>query len=749
MTDILKIRCSLIFIVISLVFSGAAIAEDIRIALRAHKGAQESLKQWQSTADYLTDRIPGYRFVMVPFENNSALNQAISRGEYHFSLTNPASAVEHRIRYGTRALATLINKRQGQGYTEFGSVIFVRAERKDINELKDLKGKTFIGVDEVGFGGWRVAWNELLKNGVNPYVDFKSLIFAGGDQQKAVYAVRDGSADAGSVRTDMLERLATSGNIDLSNFKIIGQKKTEGFPFLHSTDLYPEWLFSADKKMDANLKTQVVAALFSITSDDIAARNGKYIGWASPLDYMPVENLLKELRVGPYHVAKMNEFERLVNQYGKELLVISVAFVFLIFLTLYMLRQNRRIVIAKASLKKEVVLRENLERQLMRSQKMESLGRLTGGIAHDFNNMLAAILGFTDLAIASGAIRKDGKLSGYLEQIRKAGEKGKNLVSQMLAFSRTEGSIDKSEVLLVSAVIEEVNLVLRPLLPSSIDLVVKENKKELYINADQAMLDQVLFNIYLNAKDAITENHGVISISTEIMVLDHTYCNSCHQDISGTYIAIQVEDTGSGIDASSKEHLFDPFFSTKEVGKGTGMGLSLAHGIIHKHGGHILVDSKIGQGTIIKIILPQVSRPNNTKRSNKDIQSVTDKSKNTHKHILIVDDEVAITIYLSELLQQYGYKVKAFNNSQDALAYFEANYDEIDLVLTDQTMPNITGAEMAEKMLEVRNDIPIILCTGFSESVNENTALAMNISSYMEKPIRADELLNTISSLVS
>ena len=190
------------------VATGRAEVQEILIGLRAHRGAAKAKKRWQPTADYLSEQIPGYRFQMVPFENNSALNQAVSRAEFHFVLTNPASHVEQKIRYGVSALATLINKRQGNGYTRFGSVIFTRANRTDIDQVKDLKGKSFMGVDELGFGGWRVAWHELQRNDVDPYRDFEPLMFAGGIQQNVVFAVIDGKADAGSVRTDMLERMA-------------------------------------------------------------------------------------------------------------------------------------------------------------------------------------------------------------------------------------------------------------------------------------------------------------------------------------------------------------------------------------------------------------------------------------------------------------------------------------------------------------------------------------------------------------
>ena len=161
-----------------------AFSDEIRIALRANRGSAEALSKWQPTADYLNRAIPQHHFVLVPFENNSALNQAISNGNYPFSFTNPASAVELKIRYGHQPLATLLNKRQGKGYSQFGSVIFTRADRQDLRELHDLKGKIFLGVDELGFGGWRLAWNELLKNGIDPYRDLKELRFAEGDQKK-------------------------------------------------------------------------------------------------------------------------------------------------------------------------------------------------------------------------------------------------------------------------------------------------------------------------------------------------------------------------------------------------------------------------------------------------------------------------------------------------------------------------------------------------------------------------------------
>lgn len=748
----LKRYVPLLCVSISLIVPSTIFAEDIRIALRANKGAEKGLKKWQATADYLSIKIPGYRFIMVPFENNSALNQAVSLGEFHFCLTNPASAVEHEIHSGSQPLATLINKRQGKGYTQFGSVIFTRKDREDINKLKDLKGKVFLGVDELGFGGWRVAWRELLKNNINPYRDFKEIKFAGGKQQRVVYAVRDGKVDAGSVRTDMLERMSAEGKINLDEFKVIGEKETQGFPFLHSTPLYPEWLFSTSRKVDDKFKTQVIAALFSISSDSRAAMDGKYVGWISPPDYTPVKNLLKELAIGPYSLAEVGKFKWLIDQYWQYIIVSLLIISLLFWLFLYFIKQNKRIIQTQDLLLTESESRETLELELVHAQKIESLGQLTGGIAHDFNNMLASILGFTELALLTESAKKDDNLVRYLNQIMASGESAKLLVSQMLAFSRSRGKLEKAEVVLVDQLIDEIYELLHPLLPSSIELKIKKNQSNLFVNVNRVMIEQVLMNICINSKDAFDNNKGLISISMEAVSLDDTLCSSCHQNISGSYAVIEIEDNGSGISDDVKERIFDPFYSTKEVGKGTGMGLAMVHGIIHKHNGHIQIDSTLGKGTSFKLLLPLESKQEGMRKNEHDSSNLTT-SENTdtklkNKHILIVDDEVYITNYLQDLLKMNNYDVTLYNDSEEAFTYFENNYKDVDLVITDQTMPNLTGVELVSKIFEITHETPIILCTGYSETIDKEKALKMEIDAFLEKPIQSKELLSTISLLL-
>lgn len=318
-------------IILLLGCGSVVVAQDstVRVAVRAINGAEAAQARWAETMGYLSQSIPGKRFVMVPFEHNTALIQAVSRDEFDFVLTNPSAFVELKIRYGVKPLATLINNRQGKGYMQFGSVIFTRADRDDINSFDDLKGKVFIGADEIGFGGWRVAWRELLKNNIDPFKDFKEVRFAGGIQNVVVNAVRDGKADAGSVRTDMLERLAAKGLISLSDFKVLGSKNHRDFPFLLSTQLYPEWSFSQTKTTPNLLAAQVLHALRKMSPDLLASREGQYIGWVKSLDYTPVQELMEELSVGPFHMTSQDALVIVWREYKYYLMAFVLGIIFL------------------------------------------------------------------------------------------------------------------------------------------------------------------------------------------------------------------------------------------------------------------------------------------------------------------------------------------------------------------------------------------------------------------------------------
>lgn len=350
-------RLPKLFVWITLLLLSAQVnAGLMKIGVRAHSGVTKALKQWQPTADYLTEQIPEHEFIIVPVVGIDDLINAVGRGDFDFVLTNPSMAVELEVRAGITPLVTLNNKRQDKAYTRFGSVIFTRSDRDDINSIKDLKNKNFIAVSPKGFGGWLVALREILKHGVNPENDFKSLEFSNGIQEDVVAAVASGKADAGVVRTDMLERMAQDKKISLTDFKIINPRETKDFPFAHSSPLYPEWPFSKAKKTSNQLAQKVALALLTMPKDHPAAMAGHNLGWTVVEDYQPVRNLMQELKIGPFKDESSDE----LSAQMKENFEWIVLFIFIVMLfiagTVYIMTINRNL-----GLEKEKQIRVNAQ----------------------------------------------------------------------------------------------------------------------------------------------------------------------------------------------------------------------------------------------------------------------------------------------------------------------------------------------------------------------------------------------------
>lgn len=321
----------------------------VRIAVLAHRGEAEALAAWTPTAEYLSRQIPSRRFVIVPLKNQT-LPAVIAQGGVDFVITNPGSYAGLEASFGVTRMLTLRNLRQGKPYTQFGAVIFTRSNRDDIKSLANLRGKSFMGVGQQAFGGYQMAWLELKQAGINPSRDFKPLLFSGLPQDQIVYAVRDGKVDAGTVRTDTLERMSREGKIRLSDFKVINQQSYPGFPFQVSTRLYPEWAFARLTRTDENLAQQVVVALLQISPDSRAARASQSFGWTVPLDYTPVHELLKELRLGPYKDFGKIDLATLVSQYWHWFLAVFGVFALLVVVTGYILRINQRLKLSQLQL---------------------------------------------------------------------------------------------------------------------------------------------------------------------------------------------------------------------------------------------------------------------------------------------------------------------------------------------------------------------------------------------------------------
>ena len=395
-----------------------------------------------------------------------------------------------------------------------------------------------------------------------------------------------------------------------------------------------------------------------------------------------------------------------------------------------------------------------LQRQLQQTQKMEAIGQLTGGIAHDFNNVLASIMGYTGLTKRRVVKYDDETTVGYLEQINRAGERARDLVQQLLAFSR--GDVGGLQILDPEPLAREAIKMLTSLIPSSVNLNLKirSNNVKYFIEVDPVQFNQSLMNLVINAKDAILDKTGYINVSLEYFPHAKGACDSCHINFSGKFIKVTVSDSGVGIEKEILSRIFDPFFTTKEVGKGSGMGLSMIHGIVHGSGGHITVKSKTtgsNLGTTIELYFPFVTISNEETRNIKEKPaSYADDLNiiNIDKTILLIDDEILITQYLTIVLENNGYKVTTYNDPVEGLDYFINNGDNIDIVISDQTMPEMTGIELAKNILQSQYKVPFILCSGYSEFSIDTSDTEIGVDVFLNKPFDENVLLQHISQLL-
>jgi two-component system, sensor histidine kinase and response regulator len=346
---------------------------DVKIGVLAKRGSDICLKEWNLTAEYLSTRIPDKSFIIIPI-NFDQIYSSVENGKVDFILVNSSLYVELEHWYGVNRIATLKNQRMEGAYTEFAGVIFCKADRADLKELADLKGKTFMAVNETSFGGWRMAWREFKEIGFNPYHDFKALSF-GGTHDAVVYAVKDGIVDAGTVRTETLERMQNEGEIDVKDFYVfpyIGEKSTN-LPFLHSTREYPEWPIAKVRHTPDALAEKVVVALLEMPADSAAAKAAQMAGWTIPLNYQPVHDCLKYLRVGPYIDLGKITLSDLIRNYWYFILTIFVIFFGTIVFTAIILKLNRNINISRRKLESEVEERKKAEKVIRHRAKSDEL----------------------------------------------------------------------------------------------------------------------------------------------------------------------------------------------------------------------------------------------------------------------------------------------------------------------------------------------------------------------------------------
>ncbi len=386
---------------------------------------------------------------------------------------------------------------------------------------------------------------------------------------------------------------------------------------------------------------------------------------------------------------------------------------------------------------KDITQQLQLEERLRQSQKLEAIGTLAGGIAHDFNNLLAPIMGYAELGLQR--LAADDPLRAELQQVVDAALRAKGLVSQILAFSRR--APQEKVVLEPRPVIREALKLLRAFLPSTIEI-----REDIAVDSGAVMVDptqlhQIIMNLCTNAFHAMRETGGVLGVRLAPAHIGPEDAKVLSDELAaGAYVKIEVSDTGCGIERRYLARIFEPYFTTKATGEGTGLGLSVVHGIVKSYQGHVTAYSEPGQGSVFRVYLPLVEHVAARTQPATGLSSLATGTE----RLLVVDDEEIITGMLRAVLSSLGYRVSVCGNGLEALAIFSRSPDEFDLMLTDMTMPGLTGFEVARQVLTLRPNLPVILCTGFSELVTRELALAHGIREFLMKPVQVQELAATV-----
>jgi len=575
--------------------------EKVKIGVLAFRGPEVALKRWAETARYLEQSIEGYSFEVLPL-SLADMKNAVSEDRLDFVLTNTGNYVDLEARYGITRIATLRTPSTVRAGNVFGAVIFTRADRQDIQNLEDLRGKSFMAVERNGFGGFQMAWRELKEHGIDPFEDFSALTFTGFPQDQSVGAVLEGRVDAATFRTNTLEIMQIEGKINMRDFRILNARKYPGFPFAVSTRLYPEWPFSRMKKTSQELAQKVAIALLSMPANSPAALKGRYGGWTVPLDYQPVHELFRELRIGPYEDIGRITFSDILKQYGHWMILVAaliiITVVWATWIEVLVQRRTKELSDTNLELERQITERVRAEEEAHRRRaelahidRLNTMGEMASGFAHELNQPLAAIVNY-----ARGCIRRIEKqqcdsamILETLEQVTGQATRAGEVIKRIRTFVRKDepertradiNTVIKESLAFMKDDAErqkiKIELNLQPALP--------------YVIIDHIQVEQVILNLLRNAFEAMSENPAA------------AHCLNIRTGVSEEgKICVTVIDTGPGI-LQKEESMFNPFVTSKA--NGLGLGLSISRSIVEAHGGRLNIARENGPGAALTFTLP-------------------------------------------------------------------------------------------------------------------------------------------------
>ena len=742
----------LVVLCLALLFSGSdadrSWAEDttVTIGVLAIRGPQQCLETWSPTADYLSGQIPGRQFVIVPLAHDQ-INPNVKKGAVDFILANPALYVGLEQWYQANRIVTLKEQRQNGVYTRYGGVIFCRSDRKDIRTFSDLKGKSFMAVSEFSLGGWLMAWRELEENKIDPHRDFKALLFDETHDQ-VVYAVRDRLVDAGTVRTNTLEDLSAQGLIDLADYYVLQKPGSPEklSPYLCTTREYPGWPMAKVRHTPDGLAKQVAVALLQMPPDSAAARAAGCAGWTTPLNYQPVHDCLKELKVGPYKDLGKISFMDVLRSYGHWIIFACTAFCILGTFTGVVLKLNRRIKSSHMRLKIEMDLHKQKDRELKQAKEIaetatRAKSEFLANMSHEIRTPMNGVIAATDLALSEDV---PPKIAHYLEIIQSSAYSLLGIINDILDFSKIEaGKFElKERTFRLNEVFDRVmEIFVTKAAEKGIELLVDiDTETPKTIKGDPLRLQQILTNLISNAIK-FTETGGVILLKVRE---DPKPTDGASAD--EVVLAFSVKDTGTGIAPEYLDLLFDPFSqadtsSTRKY-EGTGLGLSICKQLVTMMGGDIGVETELGKGSTFFFTI-RLRQPADTPVATlvvpPDIQGL---------NVLVVDDLLDSRTIMRKMLVSLGFRVESLSSGPEALSRLKDNLlrnNPIELIMMDWKMPEMDGIEVSKTIRqELKLTMPIIMMTAFGGQEQRIQAEEAGINGFLTKPIYPSTLFDAI-----
>lgn len=581
----------------------AAAEPPIRVGVLAYRGGDHANAAWEPTVRYLAERFPDRGAEMVPLDL-PGMDAAVRARSLDFVLTNTGNYVELEARYGVTRVATLHSSRAGASGASIGSTIIVRAERTDIRDLADMRGQTVLASDPDAFGGFQIAWGEMLKAGVDPYRDLQELRFSGFPVDRVAFAVQDGTADAGVLRACLLEELAAEGRLDPARFRVLAPKTVPGFDCTVSTDLYPDWPLARLASTPEDLAKAVVVALFEMPADHPAAKAAGYEGWTVPLDYQSVHALFRSLRIGPYRHLREVSLVGIAREHWEWLAVGVLA---LLWWAIHSLRVEHLIKVRTAELRtanrdlvREMAERRRAQEDARERQKemdhvarLSILGEMASNLAHELNQPLGAIANY-----ARGCTRRLEAGTGSPDQllevtraIAEQADRAGQIIARIRNFVRKRPSqlepIDVNDAIRAAVALCEGQA-----RNGNVPIILSLGDDLPPVPADRVQIEQVVLNLVKNALDATAETASGPS--------DRKVTVRSGRDGEGR-VEVAVADHGHGLSEEARARLFDPFFTTKAGGMG--LGLSICRSIVETHGGHLRATDNSGGGVVMRFVL--------------------------------------------------------------------------------------------------------------------------------------------------